>query len=292
MRSSPGPSSASDALLWPLQPGAFPGARLPWERRFARCARCCERRRYALRPPPRPPTPATPPTPARDRSRADAATSAVLAALPSGAKTCLRLSCRAGRAGVDAHARRLEVNQGHALVSPAAAARMPLLQELEVWAHNDAQTRALAAGLRALARGPARLRRATVLAEGGGSALGGLVSALSCLTALTRLELTVDLLDSPWAAPPLVLPWARIEVRGRGRGPRAGLPAGVLLRLKGGGNMASHPALWMLRRALACSARVAFFARLLSARPPSLSSRRRSCCFQNGPPPRVRRSWT
>jgi hypothetical protein len=137
----------------------------------------------------------------------------VLAALPSGARRhALRLCCRAGRDAVDAHARRLEVRQGHALVSAAAAARMPMLRELELWAHNDAETRALAAGVRALARGPARVRRALVVCvQCSGSALGGLVSALGGLTVLTCLELQADV-GSPWAAPPLVLPWANIEV--------------------------------------------------------------------------------
>jgi hypothetical protein len=144
----------------------------------------------------------------------------VLAALPSAAKPCLRLCCRAGRASVDAYARRLEVWQGYSLLGPAAA-RMPLLQELRLSAFDD-DVLALAAGVRALARGPARLTRATVWAQGGGSALGGMVSALRCLTALTRLELTVNLEGSKWAAPPLVLPWAHIEVRGRGCGPRGG----------------------------------------------------------------------
>jgi hypothetical protein len=152
---------------------------------------------------------------ARSCSRAGAATSAVLAALPSGAKASLRLSCRAGREAVDAHARRLEVERGHALLSATAAARMPLLQALESPAGSSTETLALAAALRALAQGPAQLRRATVRAEGGGSALGGLVSALAGLAALTRLELDVDLEEHArggWSAPPLMLPWAHIEV--------------------------------------------------------------------------------
>jgi hypothetical protein len=136
----------------------------------------------------------------------------VLAALPSGAKRALRLCCRAGRAAVDAHARRLEVKQGHDLLSAAAAARMPLLQELDVTASDDAKLITLAAALRALAQGPARLTSATLWAQGGGSALGGLVSAVACLTLLTRLDLSVYADDLPWTAPPLVLPWAIIEV--------------------------------------------------------------------------------
>jgi hypothetical protein len=231
MSSSPG--DLEPARLWPLQPGAFPGARAA--RRFARCARCCE--------PAASPHPAsgirgaTPPSTPGGQSpapapRADAATAAVLAALPSGAKRSLRMCCRAGREAVDAHARRLEVKQGHELLGPAAAARMPLLQELDLVANDDAKNLALAAGLRALARGPARPRRATVWAQGGGSALGGLVSSLSGLTALTHLDLSVYMDDPRWTAPPLVLPWAHIEVgvaaaqeRGRrGRGANWGVP--------------------------------------------------------------------
>jgi hypothetical protein len=140
----------------------------------------------------------------------------VLAALPRGAKPALRLSCRAGRSAVDAHARRLEVcHGGHAPLSPAAAARMPLLQELRLLAYSDAAVLALAAGLRAVAQGPARLRRANVFAQGRSSMLGGVVSALAGLTTLTRLKLTVVLEGSRWrTAPRLVLPWALIEVGG------------------------------------------------------------------------------
>jgi hypothetical protein len=153
----------------------------------------------------------------------------VLAALPSGAKGPLRLSCRAGRDAVDAHARRLEVKCGQGLLSPAAAARMPLLQELHLSADN-ADAPALAAGLRALAHGPAQLRRANVYASAGGCALGGLVSALASLTGLTCLKLDayLDASGRGLTAPPLVLPWAHIEVgaaaarRGRGRGRRRG----------------------------------------------------------------------
>jgi hypothetical protein len=135
----------------------------------------------------------------------------VLAALPPGAKRGLRLSCRAGRDAVDAHARRLDARQGHALLG-AAAARMPLLQKLDLSANDGDKIVELASALRALAQGPARLRNATVWAQGGGSALGSLVSSLAGLAALTRLELSVYLDDPQWTAPPLVLPWARIEV--------------------------------------------------------------------------------
>jgi hypothetical protein len=46
-----------------------------------------------------------------------------------------------------------------------------------------------------------------VYASAGGRALGGLVSALASLTALTRLKLDVTLWGgSYWNAPPLVLP--------------------------------------------------------------------------------------
>jgi hypothetical protein len=144
----------------------------------------------------------------------------VLAALPSGAKPSLRLSCRAGRAAVDAHARRLGVRQGHHLLSVTTAARMPLLQELNLSAYNDTQNLALAAGLPALAQGPARLRRSTVFAQGGSSAAGDLVLALGCLTALTHLDLSVYLDDVTrwtWGAPLLVLPWDHIEVGGWAR---------------------------------------------------------------------------
>jgi hypothetical protein len=204
--------------LWPLQPGAFPGARV---------LRACDSAPPArLRPPKHAQPRRTPP-----RSRADAATAAVLACLPSGAKRALRLCCRAGRAAVDAHARRLEVCQGRTLLGPAAAARMPLLQELELSANDDADVLALAAGLRAVAQGPAEPRRATVWAIGSGAALGGLVSALAALKALTRLELSIESEGSSarWAAG-LVLPWARIEV-GAAAGPRAeGCQAGRVTR--------------------------------------------------------------
>jgi hypothetical protein len=220
MSSSPG--DLATALLWPLQPGAFPGARR---------GTTLHALRALLRTPPSSArrTPCNRAwmltiTIARSCSRADAATSAVLAALPSGAKASLRLSCRAGRKAVDAHARRLEVKLRRSLITPAAAARMPLLQEVELSASNDADALELAAGLRALAEGPARLANATVRAEGGGSALAGLVSALSGLTALTRLELDVECLPEfdedahggGWPAPPLVLPWAHIEVGAAG----------------------------------------------------------------------------
>jgi hypothetical protein len=101
---------------------------------------------------------------------------------------------------------------------------MPLLQELDVSVDDDADVLALAAGLRALAPGPARLRRATLVADGGGAAVGGLVSALGCLTALTRLGLSVELADGH-SLPPLVLPWAHIEVgaaAARGKGCQPG----------------------------------------------------------------------
>jgi hypothetical protein len=209
MASTSGPAPS---LLWPLQPGAFPGARLRAPRRCARCARCRERRRPASGLPSTRRHATSNPAGTAAYSRADAATSAVLAALPSGAKPSLRLCCRAGRAAVDAHTRRLEVWQGLALLSPAAAARMPLLQEVRVSAFFEANVLALAAALPALAQGPAQLRRVTVVADGGGAAVGGLMSALSCLTALTRLGLSVELADGQWAAPPLVLPWAHIEV--------------------------------------------------------------------------------
>ena len=71
---------------------------------------------------------------------------------------------------------------------------------------------ALAAALPTLAQGPAQPSCARVSAQGSGSALGGIVSALAGLTSLTRLELTVSLKDSQWRAPPLVLPWAHIKV--------------------------------------------------------------------------------
>jgi hypothetical protein len=145
-------------------------------------------------------------------SRADAATAAVLAALPSGAKPCLRLCCRAGRAAVDAHARRLELKHCQTVVSRAAAARMPLLQELNASAYGDANTLGVASGLLVLAGGPAQLRNATVFARGGGAALGNLVSAVRCLTALTRLSLSVHPDGTQRVAQPLVLPWADIEV--------------------------------------------------------------------------------
>jgi hypothetical protein len=227
MSSSPGPGSAkgapSDALLWPLQPGVFPGARALRRLRAAHAASAAA------------PFPAPQRSPPRHANhwrtiappRADAATSAVLAALPSGAKPCLRLSCRAGRAAVDAHARRLEVGHGHALHSPAAVTCMPMLQELVLYAYNATNTLALAAGLRAVARGPAQLRRALVWAHGGGSALGSLVSSLAGLTALTRMELGVHLdVVNPWTAPPMVLPWTHIEVRGCGCTRGWGTPAG------------------------------------------------------------------
>jgi hypothetical protein len=141
----------------------------------------------------------------------------VLAALPSGAKPCLRLSCRAGRAAVDAHARRLELKRCQTMVSPAAAARMPLLQELDV-AAGDTDVREVAAGLQALAQGPAQLRRATVWARGGGRNLGRLLAALSCLTALTRVDLSVYPDGTQRVAQRLVLPWAHIEVGGAAGG--------------------------------------------------------------------------
>jgi hypothetical protein len=175
---------------------------------------------------------ALPPHPWRTlaRSRADAATSAVLAALPGGAKRALRQCCRAGRDGVDAHARRLEVGRGPRLISAAAAARMTQLREVDVTAGDDDVALRLAAGLRALAQGPAVLTCATVLVTCKGPALG----ALARLTALTRLDLDVRSLSpgEPWTAPPLVLPWANIEV-GAVRNPRGGvasrggLPAGA-----------------------------------------------------------------
>jgi hypothetical protein len=206
MSSSP---ALEPALLWPMQPGVFPGARATGASRAARAA--------ATAASPRKPRQRSPPSLHHARSRAEAATSAVLAALPRGAKHPLRLSCRSGRAAVDAHARRLEVcHGGHAPLSPAAAARMPLLQELRLSAYNDTNLLALAAGLRALAQGPAQLRRASVHARGRSSALAGVVSAFAGLTALTRLELRFDLDGPQWrtgAAPPLVLPWAHVEVR-------------------------------------------------------------------------------
>jgi hypothetical protein len=146
----------------------------------------------------------------------------VLAALPGGAKRVLRLTCRAGRDAVDGHARRLEVTHGHALLGAAAAARMPLLQELELSSNDDGKAAALAAGLRALAQGPASVTRAKLLMGGSASALDGLVSALACLTELTRLELSVTLHGTDGATQPLVLPWAHIEVgAAAARGPPA-----------------------------------------------------------------------
>jgi hypothetical protein len=136
----------------------------------------------------------------------------VLAALPCGARPALRLCCRAGRAAVDGHTRRLRVmGRGLTLLSPAAVARMPLLQEADLTATDDTAVLALADTLRALR---AQLRRATVaVLPSSGSALGRLYSALASLSALTRLELRVDLGDpASWAAPPLVLPWASMEV--------------------------------------------------------------------------------
>jgi hypothetical protein len=166
--------------------------------------------------------------PANTRSRAEAATSAVLAALPRGAKPCLRLCCRAGRAAVDAHARRLGAWNGYGLPgSAAAAARMPMLQELGASAYGDAKVLRLAAGLRALAQGPARLGRARVWVQGTGPAVGGVVSAVAELAGLTSLKLTVCLdgrADGRWVAPPLVLPWATIEV-GAGCSSHAGFAA-------------------------------------------------------------------
>jgi hypothetical protein len=149
----------------------------------------------------------------------------VLAALPSGARPALRLSCRAGRAAVDGHTRRLHIKRDQPLVSPAAVARMPLLQEshLVAW-DDDVALRALVVTLPALAR----LRRDHLWARGSSSILGGLVSSLAGLTALTRLHLSVDPKGSRWSAPPLVLPWARIEVGVRGCSLRGGLPAGAI----------------------------------------------------------------
>ena len=137
----------------------------------------------------------------------------MLAALPSDAKHNLRLSCRASRAAVDAHARLLSVKYGQTLLNDAAAARMPMLKELFLWADNDSNIMGLAAGLRALAQGPATVTCATVRVQGGESALGGIVSALASLTALTGLELTFTQRDLSMAPPPpLVLPWANIQV--------------------------------------------------------------------------------
>ena len=127
----------------------------------------------------------------------------MLAALPSGAKGSMRLCCRAGRAGVDAHRRRLQVKRGRALLSAAAAARMPLLQELDLSASDDSKVVGLAAGLQALAEGPAVVTRAKVWIQGSASALDRLVSALAGLTALTRLELIVSLEGSQLAMQPL-----------------------------------------------------------------------------------------
>jgi hypothetical protein len=158
----------------------------------------------------------------------------VLAALPQGAKPSLRLTCRAARDAVDAHARRLEVVHGCSLIGATAAARMPLLQELELSAYDDTAVLALAAALRAVAQGPAKLRRITVVAHGGGSALGGLVSALAGLAALTCLELGVELEESQCKdVPPLVLPWARIEVGAGGLRPAGSVAGrGVLLEVR------------------------------------------------------------
>jgi hypothetical protein len=147
----------------------------------------------------------------------------VLAALPSGARPALRLCCRAGRGAVDGHTRRLRVGRKQTPLSFAAVARMPLLQEAELSAEDDAETLALAAALPALAR----LRRATVSAEASGCALGVLVSALASLRALTGLALWVHMKDTQWAAPPLVLPWAHIEVGAARCSLRGGLPAGT-----------------------------------------------------------------
>jgi hypothetical protein len=146
--------------------------------------------------------------------RAGAATAAVLAALPRGAKRTLRLSCRAGRDAVDARARRLEV--GHLPLTAAAAARMPLLREVvEMPSDFDARVLALAGSLRVLAEGPATVTRVSESASGhvDGSAGAEVVSALAGLTALTCLELNLDCYMGD-LEPPLVLPWARIEVGG------------------------------------------------------------------------------
>jgi hypothetical protein len=195
----------------------------------------------------------------------------VLAALPSGAKAGLRLCCRAGRAGVGAHARRLEVRQGHGLLSPAAAARMPLLQELRLRAYDDAEPLALAAGLRALAEGPARLRRATVSLQGGSSAVGGLVSALTGLTALTCLDLHVETEGAP-ASPPLVLPWANIEV-GKSGAHGEGASRGVLrLRMQGD-----------IKAPYSCLCTICD-ASMITTRPAAVASSRHSLHSPAGPP--------
>jgi hypothetical protein len=217
---------------------------------------------------------------------AEAATSAVLAALPGGAKPSLRLTCRAARAAVDAHARRLDVRKApFGLLSAAAAARMPLLQELDASADDTSysgnpQTTALAARLRALAQGPAQLRRLRLAVRsaslGGASAVGSVVSALAGLTALTRLEMAVQLTDSRWSSP-LVLPWPNIEV---GAGCR---PAG---RLAGQGVLPLRVRLTVRRLPFGRSA-------MRSARPPgcqlaSLTLARLVCCPPAGAhPPRV-----
>jgi hypothetical protein len=221
MSSSPaGPDShegpSDEAPLWLLR---FPGAGAAATLRALRV--------LLVRAPPR----LSPTSRPRAPPRAGAAASAVLAALPSTVRPYLRLSCRAGRAAVDAHARRLEVGQDDPPISAAAAARMPLLREVDLSADDDARAHALAGSLRALARGPASVSNATVWARGGGAALGGVVSALTGLTALTRLELRVTLEEPPgllgcWSDPPplLVLPWAHIEV-GAAAARWEGLPA-------------------------------------------------------------------
>jgi hypothetical protein len=145
----------------------------------------------------------------------------VLAALPSGAKHALRLTCRAGRNAVDAQTRRLDVKQALTLLRPPAVARMPLLVDLDLFAADDASVAALAATLPALAR----LRRATLWARGSGSAADGLLSSLAGLTALTRLHLSIDLQGASRAARPRP---SRHSVAHnplhRGRGP-GGVPA-------------------------------------------------------------------
>jgi hypothetical protein len=135
--------------------------------------------------------------------------------------------------------------------------------------------------------------------QGRGPAIGGALSALAGLTALTRLDLNVNQFDPPWAEQP-VLPWAHIEV-GAAAAYWEGCQPGRAPR--GCKSDARHlaPALWtlcdVLRHAHHPSQRVsgrrAGLDALPSARPPGCQmaplTHAPHSLLPCGPPPRVRR---